>query len=388
MSPLKSKKKLLFALGVVVAAYLVVETIVSVYGWFNWWGNSILILEDTKRTVQFDPVLGYRVNSIPARSARITNGQIEYVGILRGNAQGFAGWQDTGPKRQEPFIRRIAVFGDSFTDGHFLGRSWPERAQDLTRERGQPVQFLNFAQTGAGLANWSSILTKVVKAKDYEIDGIIFSVWESDLRRPFTMWTMPESRGTCPRMLFGRSTGWDPNTYPTSLAEATPYLKDEDRYLLPSEEFEQTLQGKWPSSIPRNFQLVLAARVWHFLQTRIGRGASPPPRSADEGYDRLVDDIRRYVEAKHLPVLVVHLPTRENLLAGTGSSNNDFHDTKAFAKALGAQFLDGSDLFAGMNRREIRANFLPYDGHWNQVGSDRFAELIVEHLNVFGVSAK
>ena len=158
------KKKLLFVLILVLVPYLAIETIASTLGWFFWWGRSIVILEDTKRTVQFDPIRGYRVTTTPARSARITDGKIEFVGTLRGNAQGFFGWQDIGPKREKPYVRRIAVFGDSFTEGHYLGQCWPARAQDLTCERGVPMQFLNFAQTGAGLANWWSVLTKIVEA--------------------------------------------------------------------------------------------------------------------------------------------------------------------------------------------------------------------------------
>src|SRR5262249_45831105 len=288
------KKLLLFVVVLVVVPYAVIETAISVYGWFSWWGNSILILEDTKRTIEFDPIRGYRVNPTPARSARITDGENEFVGILRGNAQGFAGWQDIGPKRENPYTRRIAVFGDSFTDGHFLGQSWPERAEELTRQRGKSVQFLNFAQTGAGLANWWSILTKILDAQNYEIDGVIFAVWETDLRRPFTVWAMPDSQSaTATRMLFGRSPSWDPRTYPATLEEAKPFLHEEERYLLSSEDFERTLQGRWPPSIPRSFQLVLASRVWHFLSTHRGPAGSPAPQTEDAGIDMMLNDIRR-----------------------------------------------------------------------------------------------
>ena len=382
------QKKLLFLFVLVLVPYLVIETIVSALGWFSWWGSSILILEDTKRTVQFDPIRGYRVLSTPARSARITDGEIEFVGTLRGNAQGFAGWQDIGPKREKPFVRRVAIFGDSFTDGHYLGQCWPDRAQDLTRQQGVPVQFLNFAQTGAGLANWWSVLTKIVEAENYEIDGVVFAVWETDLRRRFTMWTPPQSRDSCPRMLFGRCTSWDPQTYPATLDEAHPFLKDEDRYLLSSEDFERALQGQWPPSIPRSFQPVLAGKVWHFVSSHLGPKRSPPPRGDDDGYAKLVDDIRRYLDRKHLAVLVAHLPMRENLFVKNQVATVHFEETRAFAQALGAKFLDASKLFDGMNRQEIRGFFLPHDGHWNQKGSDRFAELVVEHLDVFGVPGR
>jgi hypothetical protein len=76
---------------------------------------------------------------------------------------------------------------------------------------------------------------------------------------------------------------------------------------------------------------------------------------------------------------------RENLLAGQAVTPH-FADGQRFAADLGATFLDGSHIFAGMSRKEIRAHFLPYDGHWNQKGSDRFAEFIVQNLGILGIS--
>jgi hypothetical protein len=87
-------------------------------------------------------------------------------------------------------------------------------------------------------------------------------------------------------------------------------------------------------------------------------------------------------------VLVAHLPMRENLFVKNQVATVHFEETRAFAQALGAKFLDASKLFDGMNRQEIRGFFLPHDGHWNQKGSDRFAELVVEHLDVFGVPGR
>jgi len=381
------KKKLLFPVILILVPYLVMETIVSTLGWFSWWGSSIVILEDTRRTVQFDPIRGYRVTTTPARSARITDGKIEFVGTLRGNAQGFFGWQDIGPKRENAYLRRIAIFGDSFTEGHYLGQCWPDRAQDLTRERGVPVQFLNFAQTGAGLANWWSVLTKIVEAENYEIDGVVFAVWEGDLRRRFTVWTPSDSRDSSPRMLFGRCTSWDPRTYPETLEAARPFLREEDRYLLSSEEFEGALQGQWPPSISRSFQPFLASRVWHLVSSRLGPKPEPLPRGAGGSNAKLVGDIRRYLDSKHLPVLVAHLPVRERLFAQGHGTTDLFEETRDFARALSATFVDASELFAGMNRREIQGFFLPHDNHWNQKGSDRFAQFMVEHLDVFGAKA-
>jgi hypothetical protein len=56
-------------------------------------------------------------------------------------------------------------------------------------------------------------------------------------------------------------------------------------------------------------------------------------------------------------------------------------EAEVFAKAIGARFLDGGQIFAGLKPAEIRALFLPYDGHWNQAGSNRFADFMLRNLD-------
>src|SRR5262249_44135868 len=106
------------------------------------------------------------------------------------------------------------------------------------------------------------------------------------------------------------------------------------------------------------------------------------PGEFDPERKRLVDDIRRFLDSRKLPALVVHLPSRDTLLHPTNDSLLHFEKAKTFAKALGAQFLDGGKAFEGLSAAEIRARFLPHDGHWNQKGSDQFAAFIVRNLNL------
>jgi hypothetical protein len=74
------------------------------------------------------------------------------------------------------FVRRVAVFGDSFSAGQQSAVNWPDRAEDITRDTGTRVQFLNFSMDGAGLANWWSVLTKLVDRDNYDLDAVVFAV--------------------------------------------------------------------------------------------------------------------------------------------------------------------------------------------------------------------
>ena len=80
---------------------------------------------------------------------------------------------------------------------------------------------------------------------------------------------------------------------------------------------------------------------------------------------------------------MVHIPDRSSLLDPSRAPSWPRRESEDFARALGAAFLDGGDAFAGLRPSEIRALFLPHDGHWNQAGSDRFAAFLLGNLDRF-----
>jgi hypothetical protein len=90
----------------------------------------------------------------------------------------------------------------------------------------------------------------------------------------------------------------------------------------------------------------------------------------------MIYDMRNRLAARHIPVVVMHVPGRDELL----NRRDDSEIVRAFAGLLGASFIDGSGSFRGLSADEVRANYLPYDGHWNQAGSDRFADSVALRL--------
>lgn len=374
---LSLKKRLIFSLIVLFTFYALLEVFVSTAAWLSWRDTSFWLFEDSGRTWQFDPVRGYRLTSTPSRFLRATDGRFEYVGVARGNAQGFADRDDFAPKRGRGGIRRIAVFGDSFTAEEHLGQNWPDRSEDLARDRDEPVELLNFAVSGAGLANWWSVLTKLVAADDYELDGVVFAVFGGDLRRKFTVW---DHRGG-DHPYFGRAPHWDPATYPRTLDEARPFLKPHPGHILAREAFERTLQGHWPRAVPRRSRPFLLAHARRAFLPTSDEGQPEGADTPDPARDRLVAEIAHVLADRRLPALVVHIPDRSSLLDPTRAPSWPKRESEDFARALGATFLDGGDAFAGLSPSEIRALFLPQDGHWNQAGSDRFAGFMHQNLD-------
>jgi hypothetical protein len=381
------KKQSLFLVSLVFLSYLGLEIAASAYGWFTWWDHSFLLFDDVQGMLEFDPICGYRVGSSPARMARITDGRVEYVGILRGNTLGFASRHNFAPKRPAGVGLRLAVFGDSFTHAPHLSQNWPDHAEDLLCAEPELTEFLNFAQWGAGLANWWSILAKLIEAQEYALDGVIFAISEGNLRRGFTVFVSPAGGAARRSPLFGRCPSWDPRSFPANSTEADQFLEKEEHYFMVSRgELERALQGEWPKSVEWHFRPMILTKVYRGLRGLGSRSTDQPVRidaAEDRARNKLVADIRRYLDRRGLPALVVYIPSRATLLRSGGTSALHLAEAKQFADDLRARFLDGSAIYEGMDAREIMAHFYPQDGHWNQKGSDRFAHLILKNLAVF-----
>ena len=87
--------------------------------------------------MEFDAIRGYRLTGNPRRMVCMgTNGELEVVATVRGNNEGFPDRDDFRPERGDQQHKRLAVFGDSFTAGLYLERSWP----DVVEGRGPQEQ--------------------------------------------------------------------------------------------------------------------------------------------------------------------------------------------------------------------------------------------------------
>ncbi len=98
--------------------------------------------------MQFDPIRGYRLTTTPSRFARVVNGEIDYIGVLKGNQQGFPDRDDFSIQRPASINKRYLVFGDSFTAAQYIKTNWPDRLED----RYPGFQMLNLSTDGGSQA--------------------------------------------------------------------------------------------------------------------------------------------------------------------------------------------------------------------------------------------
>lgn len=391
---LSRARKLLFSAVLLATVYALAELIsTTLYLAGILEPRSFLLCQPTGADITFDPVRGYRLPATPTRIARITGRTVEYDHTFRGDNLGFPDRSDFHPQRTDDALR-FAVFGDSFTAGLFLDTAWPDRVEDLASEDGPPLELLNFACDGGGLANWWSVLTRLVEAEGYELDGVIFAVFWYNLDRRFTVWNFDDGRS-----YFARSAEWYPDTWPRSAAD----LQDrytENAHLVDAATFEAALAGRWHPDLPRGRvpylsrvllnQLSNPRQLWWrtfaWLETSYptlaARLGSRQPRTFRPDQRALIEDIGRALRDMDVPALVALVPLRESLLHYHPTRRVP-DDVRRFADLLDARFVDGCAAFEGLSARETRACWFPCDGHWNQQGSDRFAELMAREIRAW-----
>jgi len=374
------KSKILLYSVIVFFSYLLFDIAISLLYFSDileppsYYSASTWVFEDSGKTVQFDPIRGYTLTQVPSRWARMSKGTLEYVGILKGNKQGFPDEGDFSPSRKEKDEKRVAVFGDSFTAGQYLSRNWPEAVERMSHAEGTELELLNFSIDGGGLANWWSVLTKIVEEDHYEIDGIVFAVYPGDLRRKFTV---SEHRGETGHAR-GRVPSWDPSTYPKSVEQARPFFETPySSHIVTTDEFERFLRNEWkpPVRYQRKARLYFAWQVWDAFKGFMPKDRLDEFNGFDEGRLRLLGDVKQVISRMGVPVLVVHVPSRPQLLDGDIDPSH-IREAKAFADLLGARYIDGTQAFTGQSKEKIKAMWLPYDAHWGQGGSDHFAKFM------------
>ncbi len=378
-------KRLLLAALAMLFTYAIAEAaLTSLYAWGQLDPITLWMHErtDPKGNIRFDPIRGSWLSSTPARIVGIaSNGVIETMGIYVGNNHGFPDGSNFYQQKLPLTRKRFVVFGDSFTHAQFLEANWTKRVEERSADEASVLQLMNLSLDGSGLGNWANVLEHYVVPGEFELDGVIFAVWGTDLLRTFTWWDdSPSETGPEPAdVLWGRMKHWRLAARPRSSVSAQLDPVD-NWWVVTTEQFELALAGSWRPEFHRPlrppFIQMRAKRLWnrmHKESERTGRADPMGKESFRPEPMRVIDSIRRALEELDLPVMVVQIPNRPPMKEVAWQAPE-------FAKLLGGHFVDGTEAYEGMSDSEWRECWLPYDPHWSQKGSDHFADFMARKL--------
>jgi len=362
--------------------------------------SCVLKERNSKKTIILDPIRGFKLLDQPSRILRITKGDIEYYGKEVGNNQYFQDRDDWLPNKSNQSNSRWAVFGNSFTAAPYLEINWP----DLVEDQVDKLVLMNFSIDGGGLANWYSILTNIIESENYDIDGIIIANFRGNLYRGFTIADQSDND----KYMFNRI-GFNEKEWPRTRSEAVNYLNPSSyAFYVDPNIFENILykQEHWKKNLinimmshgieyNKGFKIRLAG-IDDVYSLAIGLLRKYLPDkyktflremqyklmyggSFSEEQLLMIEKIKEYKTKRKIPIIVIDLPTKSQLL----EKNFDSHvGTLEFMKLVetNSYYNFAKIAYDYSSTDEVFENYFPYDGHWNQKGSDKFARFFVDHV--------
>jgi hypothetical protein len=187
---------------------------------------------------------------------------------------------------------------------------------------------------------------------------------------------------------------FNPQEFPKTVEEALSHFNQHSLQVVSRAEFDESIltkrlyfgDGLWSAE-----RLRIAGQFVRAIHNRLRRPDSLPsgdyiappalkPAGKTEYFEAYqlaaILDIRDRLAALNKPITVISIPHRDDLLAHRDGLPN----VREFARLIGAEFINGADAFKSLKDAEIRACYFPVDGHWSQVGSDRFAAFVAKRL--------
>lgn len=338
-----------------------------------------------------DSISGFRWENTGAEAIKICNGKTIFRQVIKPNSIGFNSPNDFQPRKKDSTTFRWLVFGDSFTDGYFLSSNWTNAVTNILKEKSMSsVELHSFALNGTGVKTWVRIFDWL-NTTNYEYDGIILACFGNDFSRDY--FVMQHDSEYC-------YYGWCDSLYPTVYKQLLRESKIVD---ISTHSAKEALEGR---QVESNFTLLLpyylnvffvevkqnwvlktqAQKVFekyifadtnkavsnHYMQGKYGI----------EKYRLLVKMLDR-CKLENKNILFASVPELKGAtFCKAGGEIQLNRELNFLAGKYNAGSFDGYGIFDTVNEDLY---FLKYDGHWNQMGSDlfanRIANVIVESTN-------
>src|SRR5262249_22159587 len=136
------RTKILACLYSMIFTYIIFEIAYSCYSSVIS-ARRFFVFEEPV-SLEYDPVMGYKYASRPARWSLVISDEIQFSSTIKGNNYGFADKDDFSPRRTNDG-RRILVLGDSFTGMPVCDELWPDYVERLAARDGRTLTLLDIA---------------------------------------------------------------------------------------------------------------------------------------------------------------------------------------------------------------------------------------------------
>lgn len=322
----------------------------------------------------FDREIGYRCRTGTTRLVSLAKGELIYDNRATYNNCGQHASYDYSPKKKSPDVFRIAVLGDSLTNGINMQRTWTETLQELLRARpdsGREVEVYAFPVDGGGILNWHAVFMRRILPV-FEFDALIMGDTTNDYSGKFITAHSTKSGCFIGFLDRGKRTA-RLGSFKQVFPRMTKYYD-----VIPEPVMDELVRrarrrGPGPRIAPREY-----------LPADETAALAPRPAGSDEsltawyGETRLgmLGEIVRACRRRRAAVIYYAMPRRSELILQKKRHRllRQQACAAALARQLGIVYFDGYDAFSGVTARDaVDLYWLKYDGHWTQPAANAFA---------------
>jgi len=354
--------------------------------------------------VKFDSVSGYKYISGKTRLCNVAESNLVYDHIMPVNNRGYCSVFDYDFKKTDTTIKRLIVFGDSYSAGEITDTTWVDLLRIKLAAENKPTELLNFSLEATGISGWNNVFFKEM-IPNYDFDGIVLAVfgdvdyYSSDLARPFVI---KNSSATYSSMSHFETLPLNENDFKENYKGLLYY----ESSVYDSRKIDQykalALKGKDAKRIfewmpPRPYFLNLISENINFIRrfARIQDKYYTHPINVpitDTAFAKweslkyyygekilLTKQMLDYCQANNKEITLVSIPSFR-LATSDDSLNyhNNFYNRQLrfLAKEYDARFIDGYTMLDSIPDRQYDRYHLYGDAHWNRAGIDLFIKAV------------
>lgn len=314
-----------------------------------------------KSCLQYDARFGYHWNKEKIRMTSIYGNEIIYDNIFTPNNYGFVS-KNNFHKKKGQSVKRYLLFGDSFSAAPFLNETLPDRLQKKLNLKTikDSIEIYSLAIDGAGLGNWYETFRYFVD-NEFDFDGVIIISYKDNLHRDFTVLYSDEDQ-----VFFGRF-----DEVPDSLTfldKMTPIWD-----IKSDREIEKIKEINIYPEL-RSYMFDYFYDIYNFYSRKEKKIVTFKDVKNDIGEQRIkkLENILDYCNLNNKKFLFATIPEINDLKKGI--TKNIEHQT--LVNHYNIPYFDGHDILS----KSYESYYLKYDGHWNQNGSNLFADSLVKYL--------
>ena len=337
-----------------------------------------------KPNVHFNPKTGYKWDSNDTcRCVRIGENVVIFDNKFVTNNYGYVTHNEFYTQKQDAIKKRYMVLGDSFTAALFLESNWVDRVNELSQESGNDsIEFYPFGVDGGGVLNWHAIFFNEI-VPEFHFDGVIIASFFDDLNRDLQIYN--SENGSC------IMTGFD------SLPNQKKFIKQQkkqgriawevksdkeiDTFKKNKEVKLRSKRNEWTLSFVKRIAPLIIRAYYNFNHIR-------KYYKEDADINQLIHlfypshkinrlyEIIEYCKNNNKEVIITSIPNKESIGRDYVSKNQksiQHIELSYIAKKYNTLYFDGFEVYDEFSKEEIDSYWLKYDGHWNQKGSDLYA---------------